>query len=220
MKSWGKMAIGAGALLLAGTFGYLLKKKLKYKNSYEHNTECPETTKDISVSLLQMMEEVTVESLEQLYSCIDNVQKLQRLRKNNKDAMLAKLKTSMKNTIKKIEEKVCAQNKWTLADYIEQMELRKAVNDKEVIKRANILNTFVTTILEGKKPEVIFDFDSKLTKSLTIMCYRLILMSHLYTSYKAVHERIAKDEKIDKKRYEEIIISVNPEKEHKRYTDH
>jgi hypothetical protein len=216
MKSWGKMAIGTGALLLAGTFGYLRLKR-KHKNSCEDDKEYQEATKDIPVSLLQLMEEVTIESLEQLYSCTEKVQRLQRLRKSTKDAMLVKLQRSMENSIGKIEEEVCANNNWTLADYIEQIELRKAVNNEEVVKRVNLLNTFVTTILEGKKPEVIFDFDSKLTKSLTIMCYRLILMSHLYTSYRAVHDRLAKDEKIDKKRYEEIIISTNPEKEHRRY---
>eukprot|EP00826_Nyctotherus_ovalis_P025873 TRINITY_DN2008_c0_g1_i1.p1 TRINITY_DN2008_c0_g1~~TRINITY_DN2008_c0_g1_i1.p1 ORF type:complete len:357 (-),score=124.44 TRINITY_DN2008_c0_g1_i1:95-1165(-) len=218
MKGWGKMAIGAGALLLAGAFGYLRFKKKPRKRTLDES-EVSSLPKDTPTPLLQLMEEVIVESLEQLYSCTENVQRLQKQRKSAREVILEKLHRSMDSTIGKIEEAVCAQNNWTLADYTEQIELRKAVNDPEVIARLDILTNFVNAILEGKRPEVRFEFDVKWTKPLGIACYRLILMSHLYISHKALHGRMAAGEKIDKKRYGEILLSINPEKECRRYSE-
>jgi hypothetical protein len=163
------------------------------------------------------MDEIIIDSLEELYLKIGMVQDVLRQKESERGGMLANLQKSMEKEVSKVEEMVCEENGWSVEEYEEQIRVKEEINDKEVLSRIDTLDLILSQILKGNKPKVAFKFHPIFTKSLSISLYRQILISHLYISYKTLHDLIDAGENMDRKRYSDVMHSIMPEKEHRRY---
>eukprot|EP00826_Nyctotherus_ovalis_P064236 TRINITY_DN9418_c0_g2_i7.p1 TRINITY_DN9418_c0_g2~~TRINITY_DN9418_c0_g2_i7.p1 ORF type:complete len:208 (+),score=41.14 TRINITY_DN9418_c0_g2_i7:126-749(+) len=201
MNALSKMAIGTGIILVASAIGYLIyKKSLRNSSaSKEESIDSESVSENARPLLIQLMDEVILDSLEELHFKIDNMQK-------EGNRTMRELQTQLGRTVSRIEEIVCAQNGWNAEEYEEQIKARETLNDKEVLVRLDTLEHVVSEISKGNKPRVKFKFHPLLNKDLALSLYRQILISHLYTAYKTVRDLVDSGENIDAVSYTHLTL--------------
>ena len=217
MNNWGIIAVGASACLVTCALAYLAYKKETQEDESSNDEESENISDDRQTNVIKLMDQVIVDSLEQIYSRIDTIKKIKNIKEEAKASILERYQIDIENKIAAIEEKVCEQNGWNMDDYNEQIDLGRSANNEEIIRRVNTLENIATTLLAGEKLIVQFTFDPILTKELTITLYRWILISHLYILYQEIRKHTGIGETIDKKKYNEIMESLDGQKEIRRY---
>lgn len=222
MKSWHKTILIAGSTVAISLFGCWIYKKLKSKNTVESNDVTDEyndesKVQNFKIQLPDLIDEIIIESLEKLCSCMSQVSKISKERATTQTSILRKLSGDIHENIESIEIKVCGSNGWNYNKYKEKAYLETIHGNSEIIKRSNLLEEIVKQLLHGEIPVVNLEFDPKLTKEVTLSLFKRIMMSYLYLYYQKTRKLTEKGESITNEQMLSIISSVEIEKNKKRY---
>eukprot|EP01022_Parablepharisma_sp_SALTPOND_P032437 TRINITY_DN844_c0_g1_i3.p1 TRINITY_DN844_c0_g1~~TRINITY_DN844_c0_g1_i3.p1 ORF type:complete len:499 (+),score=101.15 TRINITY_DN844_c0_g1_i3:167-1663(+) len=247
MKTWQKVAIGVGAAALLSGVGYGIYKAMQPKDKavWEKAVKPPKKkvrTKEVGkdwestsgeeeeTSLIQIMDEILVECMNPFAEFSSKVktkseeekkgvvEQLQTESEEEKKRVMEQLKLDIKEVVSSVEKAVCKRKGWNVEEYIQEVKALEDENDAEVIKRIDTLDGLIEKVLAGKELSIVFSFDRKLNKSLTLSLYKWILCSYLYLHHRGIHNYLEIHEDITSDELTKLTENLEPENVKRRYS--
>jgi len=204
--------IGTGIVAVGGV-AYAVYQHLKEKKEseiqepahYVHDVESNENKPDP----IDIFDEVLVDSM-------DYVLKFSKMGLQTKGTMGQAIKNQLEKTMEEVEKAVCSRNNWDVDEYYAEIERRAKLNDPEILKRTQLVEDILAKVAKGEKPVIEFKKAPELTKRVTLILYKWILISHAYLYYRAVQEELKEKSEIRPEDIQDIFAKKEPEKIERR----
>ena len=129
--------------------------------------------------------------------------------------------------MRQVEKAVCSRNDWGLEEYYTEVKRREDAEDPYCFvfrKEDNLIYREITNALAkidelmkkasvGEKPVVQFKMAPELTKPVTLILYKWILLSHIYLYHQAFQEKLKTQPEESTESIQEILQDVLVRKE-------
>ncbi len=167
--------------------------------------------------LLQVMDEVLLDSVEYLIQYSNTCKEIQTKKAENMEEQIEGLSEKLHNALLELEQDVCMLRGIDIEKYYEDVTQYDVGNDKEVKARLDLLGKLIETALKGEKIVVDFAVVPELTKERTISLYKMILTSHLHLHHMSIQNYLKNNPKACGEELHAVVDADDTEKAKRRY---
>jgi len=168
------------------------------------------------VRLLQVMNEVLLDSVEYLIQYSSTCKELQAKGLDKVAEQIEELSEKLHASLLELEQDVCTLRGIEIEKYYEDVTHYDVTNDVDVKARLDLLGKLIETALKGDKIVVDFEVAPELTKEKTLKLYKLILSSHLHLHYTSVQKALKENPKLAAEDLQSVVDSDDDEKAKRR----